>query len=189
MPEPPTIEGVADAASALVPWLSERLKDAQILKQEIVVVLVQIIDEREVPVFSDRYDAGKDALSAFVDGLLDSAIESCYQRPGRNRFMVRIKGDSRQKSFVLHAPNVGAEGRLASSPVTSEDIEDRRAWIAFGAAAVSNTAQITKISEETRSKKPGTSRSFNTIAPDEVSKYATRVADEMLRAYRARWPR
>ena len=189
------VEGVEDAEAAIVPWLTERVKDSQILRQqEIAVLLAQVIEEREIPIFSDRFDPEKDIVTSFVRELLGSAAEACNRQPGRNRFVVRLKGDSRSKRFTLHAMNVGEEAAAAplSDPFgfvqAASEGEDRAVWARFAAAVLSNTASFTSAPPaEDKPKKPGTSRAFNKISPEAVVGYAARVADEMLRAYRARW--
>ena len=191
------VEGMEDAEAAIVPWLTERVKDSQILRQqEIAVLLAQVVEEREIPIFSDRFDPTADTVVKFVRELLVSAAEACNRQPGRNRFVVKIKGDSRSKRFTLHAPNVAFEGCTPQAlEAIGEEIdrsereaEDRKVWTRFAAAVLSNTASFTSAPPgEDKPKKPGTTRAWSKVSPDAIVGYAGRVADEMLRAYRARW--
>lgn len=197
-------DGVVEAREVLLTWIKERVKDAEILAQEIVVGLFTPNDRPDPPerlIFSERLDPKKTDLVVFVNDILDQALEDCERAPGHHKFAVRVRGDSRSKRFSLYTKNVASERFEGCTPealarvaqeIEREGIEeeDRKVWVRFAAAAVSNTAQFTKPpTEADKPKKPGTSRSFNTIAPDVVSGYAVRVADEMLRAFRARWKR
>lgn len=193
-------DGVTEAREVLLTWLKERVKDAEILGQEIVVGLFTPTGRDDVPerlIFSDRLDPKKNEITAFVETLLDQALEDCERAPGHHRFAVRVRGDSRSKRFSLYMKNVAFEGCTPEAlAAVARDIDreaeverDQKIWVRFAAAAVANTAAFTKPPEGEKPKKPGTSRAFNMIAPDVVSGYASRVADEMLRAFRARWKR